>query len=182
VAVGPLEVDNLTLTPANTLTIGTGGLLANGAASIITLGNLSAGASPNTAATLYAYANNTATINSRIVDNGNQTLTTNTILGSGVVTVGSTYGLSVGLPVVGLGIPAGATIGSIAGDGTSFTLAGGTVEEILGWIRQHGRSISVVDVLFWNGFAAKRGWRDEATPSLEKNKAGDGLAHAADRL
>ena len=62
------------------------------------------------------------------------------------------------------------------------TLAGGTDEEILGWIRQHGRSITDVDVLSWNGFAAKRGWRDEATPSLEKNKAGDGLAHRTDLL
>ena len=62
------------------------------------------------------------------------------------------------------------------------TLAGGTDDEILGWIRQHGRPFTDVDVLIWNGFASKRGWRDDATPGLEKNKAGDGLAHRTDLL
>ena len=59
-------------------------------------------------------------------------------------------------------------------------LAGGNDEEILAWCREHGRRITDVDVLIWNGFAAKRGWRDEATAGLEKNKAGSGLAHRAD--
>lgn len=60
------------------------------------------------------------------------------------------------------------------------TLAGGSDEEILAWIIEHGRKLTAVDALIWNGFAAKRGWRDEATPALEKNKAGDGLAHRID--
>ncbi len=62
------------------------------------------------------------------------------------------------------------------------TLAGGTDEEILAWCRQRGRQLTDVDVLIWNGFAAKRGWRDEATPGLEKNKADSGLAHRTDLL
>jgi gluconokinase len=62
------------------------------------------------------------------------------------------------------------------------TLAGGTDEEILVWILEHGRKLTEVDALIWNGFATKRGWRDEATPGLEKNKAGDGLAHRTDLL
>lgn len=62
------------------------------------------------------------------------------------------------------------------------TLAGGTDEEILAWIQANGRKLTDVDVLIWNGFAAKRGWRDEATPGLEKNKAADGLAHRTDLL
>lgn len=60
------------------------------------------------------------------------------------------------------------------------TLAGGTDEEILAWIQQRGRPINDVDLLIWNGFAAKRGWRDDATPTLEKQKAESGLAHRAD--
>jgi hypothetical protein len=60
------------------------------------------------------------------------------------------------------------------------TLAGGTDEEILAWIRENGRKIDDTDVLIWNGFSAKRGWRDDASGTLEKHKAGDGLAHRAD--
>jgi gluconokinase len=59
-------------------------------------------------------------------------------------------------------------------------LAGGSDEEIFAWCQQHGRGLDDVDLLIWNGFAAKRGWRDEATPGLEKNKADSGLAHRAD--
>jgi gluconokinase len=59
-------------------------------------------------------------------------------------------------------------------------LAGGSDDDIWTWCQQHGRKIDDVDVLIWNGFAAKRGWRDEATVSLEKNKAESGLAHRTD--
>lgn len=59
-------------------------------------------------------------------------------------------------------------------------LAGGTDEEILVWINQHGRALTDVDRLIWNGFAAKRGWRDDATPTLERQKAESGLAHRTD--
>ena len=62
------------------------------------------------------------------------------------------------------------------------TLAGGTDEEIFAWCQQNGRKLNDADVLIWNGFAAKRGWRDEATPGLEKNKADSGLAHRSDLL
>lgn len=61
-------------------------------------------------------------------------------------------------------------------------LAGGTDEEIFAWCQQTGRSLDELDVLIWNGFASKRGWRDEATPTLEKHKATDGLAHRTDLL
>ena len=64
----------------------------------------------------------------------------------------------------------------------SRVLAGGTDEEILAWCQQHGRKITDPDVLIWNGFAAKRGWRDDATSTLEKNKADSGLAHRGDLL
>ena len=61
-------------------------------------------------------------------------------------------------------------------------LAGGTDDEIWAWCQQNGRTITEVDGLIWNGFAAKRGWRDDATPGLEKNKADSGLAHRTDLL
>jgi hypothetical protein len=61
-------------------------------------------------------------------------------------------------------------------------LEGGTDEEILSWCERHGRKLADPDILIWNGFAAKRGWRDDATPGLEKNKADSGLAHRADLL
>lgn len=60
------------------------------------------------------------------------------------------------------------------------TLAGGTDDEIWAWIQQTGRKLADADLLIWNGFAAKRGWRDDATPGLEKNKADSGLAHRTD--
>jgi gluconokinase len=60
------------------------------------------------------------------------------------------------------------------------TLTGGTDDEILAWIQQHGRPLNDVDALIWNGFSAKRGWRDDATPTLEKQKAESGLASRAD--
>ena len=59
-------------------------------------------------------------------------------------------------------------------------LAGGTDEEIFAWCQQTGRGLNELDVFIWNGFAAKRGWRDDGTPTLEKHKAGSGLAHRDD--
>ena len=61
-------------------------------------------------------------------------------------------------------------------------LEGGTDEEILAWCQEQGRRITEMDMLIWNGFSAKRGWRDDATPGLEKNKADSGLAHRTDLL
>jgi hypothetical protein len=62
------------------------------------------------------------------------------------------------------------------------TLAGGTDEEIFEWCQANGRRLVETDAMIWNGFAAKRGWRDDATPGLEKNKADSGLAHRTDLL
>jgi gluconokinase len=62
------------------------------------------------------------------------------------------------------------------------SLAGGSDEEVLAWCRQHGRQLTEMDVLIWNGFAAKRGWRDDATATLERQKSESGLAHRADLL
>ncbi|MEO7414341.1 MAG: DUF5069 domain-containing protein [Opitutaceae bacterium] len=60
------------------------------------------------------------------------------------------------------------------------TLQGGTDEEIFVWCRENGRSVGDEDIAIWSTFARKRGWRDEASAGLEKNKAGSGLAHRTD--
>lgn len=59
-------------------------------------------------------------------------------------------------------------------------LQGGTDEEVFAWAQQHGRGLNEVDVFVWNGFAAKRGWRDDGTANLEKHKAESNLGHRAD--
>lgn len=60
-------------------------------------------------------------------------------------------------------------------------LRGGADEEILAWCQQQsGRTLSEIDVFVWNGFAAKRGWRDDAVAHLEKFKAESQLAHRSD--
>ena len=53
-------------------------------------------------------------------------------------------------------------------------------EEAFGWCQQTGRGLNEVDVLVWNGFVSKRGWRDETTLALEADKEKSGLAHRTD--
>ena len=60
---------------------------------------------------------------------------------------------------------------------------GGTDEELLEWCFQNGHRPSEQEILVWNKYACKTGWRDEdtgATGRLEKNKAGSGLAGRTD--
>lgn len=62
-------------------------------------------------------------------------------------------------------------------------LAGGSDEEILAWCFAKGRQPNDEQVLVWNKFMLKRGWRDEddgSTQELEAYKAASGLAHRAD--
>lgn len=49
---------------------------------------------------------------------------------------------------------------------TARTLEGGSDEEILAWCFEHGRKPSDEEILIWNAFLAKRGWRDEASAEL----------------
>ncbi|OYW76067.1 MAG: hypothetical protein B7Z37_10495, partial [Verrucomicrobia bacterium 12-59-8] len=134
-------------TLGDTLTIATGGLLTNGAASVIAGGRLTAGTAGSSAPSLYVYANNTATINSAITNNSNGSLlsfvksgastttlnvlptvwTTSTTTSSNIVTVASTAGLAVGQVVSnGLGQTAGAVITGIT-DATHYTLSAAVV-------------------------------------------------------
>jgi Domain of unknown function (DUF5069) len=55
-------------------------------------------------------------------------------------------------------------------------LAGGSDEEILDWCFSHGRKPGEEEILIWNGFMSKRGWRDPASDELasEARKLGVG--------
>jgi len=59
---------------------------------------------------------------------------------------------------------------------------GGTDEEILEWCFEKGRRPNEGDILAWNGFISKLGWRDFATPNLEERKREFGIADRTDIL
>jgi hypothetical protein len=60
------------------------------------------------------------------------------------------------------------------------TLQGGTDEEILEWAFQKGRRPGEEDILVWNAFMTKRGWRDEASEMLKKEKDKRGFGNRDD--
>jgi hypothetical protein len=59
-------------------------------------------------------------------------------------------------------------------------LAGGSDEEILDWCFANGRGLNDTDLFVWNAFITKLGWRDAATPRLQKLKAEGGWADRDD--
>jgi hypothetical protein len=64
-------------------------------------------------------------------------------------------------------------------------LLGGTDEEVLQWCFAQGRQPSDEEILVWNSFMRKRGWRDEedgTTQELNEYKAQSGLSQRADLL
>jgi hypothetical protein len=63
---------------------------------------------------------------------------------------------------------------------TRRVLEGGTDEEILEWCYQNGRRPLEVDLMLWNTFASKLGWRDFATETLERAKKKHGIEHRTD--
>lgn len=56
------------------------------------------------------------------------------------------------------------------------TVAGGSDEEILEWCLVRGRRPDAEQIEIWNGFMAKRGWRDEASAGLAAQKQQAGFA------
>ncbi|HEY5312936.1 MAG TPA: autotransporter-associated beta strand repeat-containing protein, partial [Pirellulales bacterium] len=136
-------------TQGDTLTLGSGGLLASGAGTVAG-GQLTAGAAVNLPTTLYAYTNAATIINSPIVDNGllgsvtleksgastltlntlptawttSTTTSSNTVTLPGAAYYGGATGLVVGQSVnaAALGQPAGAIITSIV-SATQYTLS-----------------------------------------------------------
>lgn len=63
---------------------------------------------------------------------------------------------------------------------TKRTLEGGTDEEIFEWCCQNGTRPSPEQIEIWNGFMAKRGWNDAATPGLIQQREEAGLGHRQD--
>ena len=62
-------------------------------------------------------------------------------------------------------------------------VAGGTDDEVLEWCQMHGHRLTDEQILVWNKFMVKRGWRDEddgSTQELEEYKAASGLSHRTD--
>jgi hypothetical protein len=59
-------------------------------------------------------------------------------------------------------------------------LQGGSDEEILEWCFEKGRRLNEGDIVVWNGFASKLGWRDFATPTIERQKERHGITDRAD--
>jgi hypothetical protein len=60
------------------------------------------------------------------------------------------------------------------------TLQGGTDEEILEWCFQNGGRPGEENILVWNAFMTKRGWRDDATDRLEEDKRKRGFTKRDD--
>jgi gluconokinase len=61
-----------------------------------------------------------------------------------------------------------------------FVLTGASDEDCWQYCVQNGRTLSDVDVLIWNDFAIKRGWKDGVSELLEKFKRESGLAGRTD--
>ena len=60
------------------------------------------------------------------------------------------------------------------------TLAGGSDKEILKWCTEKGGLRTPAEIMYWNNFMIKRGWRDKATEGLEARKRSSGLADRDD--
>jgi gluconokinase len=59
-------------------------------------------------------------------------------------------------------------------------LEGGTDEQIFEWCIRNGRKPTDEEILFFNSFLTKRGWRDETSKELEQMKRARGFAHRTD--
>ena len=59
-------------------------------------------------------------------------------------------------------------------------LQGGSDEEILEWCFEKGRRLNEGDLVVWNGFASKLGWRDFMSPRFQKLKEEHGVADRHD--
>src|SRR5215469_16510972 len=58
--------------------------------------------------------------------------------------------------------------------------AGANDEEALAWCFAQGRKPSEEEILVFNSFLSKRGWRDDASPALEESKRERGFSGRED--
>ena len=56
------------------------------------------------------------------------------------------------------------------------TLTTDNDEAVLEWAYSNGREFNETDILMWNHYITKLGWRDQVTESLANRKASSGLA------
>jgi hypothetical protein len=61
-----------------------------------------------------------------------------------------------------------------------FVLTGASDDECFAYCQNNGRKLNELNVLIWNDFSSKRGWRDSASELLEKFKAESGLQVRSD--
>lgn len=66
------------------------------------------------------------------------------------------------------------------GDLAALVREGMTDEAAIQWCFENGRRPEAEEILIWNAFIEKRGWRDASTPGLEEDKAASGLGDRAD--
>lgn len=59
-------------------------------------------------------------------------------------------------------------------------LEGGSPEEILEWCFEQGRALNEGDILIWNQFATKLGWKDHISELLESRKEEGGFSDIED--
>lgn len=59
-------------------------------------------------------------------------------------------------------------------------LDGGADEEILDWCFEKGRRLNGGDLVVWNAFVSKLGWRDFATPHFAEAKKDAGIGERND--
>jgi hypothetical protein len=59
-------------------------------------------------------------------------------------------------------------------------LAGGADEEILAWCYDIGRRLNEGDIMIWNNFVSKFGWKDQASGRLEELKQSLGISQRTD--
>lgn len=57
---------------------------------------------------------------------------------------------------------------------------GGTDEQIFAWALSDGQRPDDEQIEVWNGFMRKRGWNDEASPTLARRKEEGGFSDRAD--
>ena len=50
-------------------------------------------------------------------------------------------------------------------------------DDILQWCYQHGRCPNDEEVFIWNLFMEKRGWRDDDSPLVQREKDSIGMGH-----
>jgi len=55
------------------------------------------------------------------------------------------------------------------------TLTTSNDDEIFDWVNENGRTIGETDILVWNHYVTKLGWRDQVTESLANRKQSSGL-------